>query len=176
AEGDPVAAAFAVDAHTELHLVVVEGELGLGITGMGAGREREAHGAGAGGGAAADGGDLGEVRAGLGGGAGGLLDGDGRGGAAAAGAAAGGGAGGGVVVHKTDPGVHRVVAADLLGDAEVQRVTGVFLDDLDHAAPRVGRLRGLEDLQCGGTGEHGAGGRDVEHADAHESGVQRLVP
>src|SRR5699024_5925673 len=112
---------------------------------------------------------------GLGGGAAELLDDHGGGGAAAAGAAPVGRVRGEVVVHQHHLGLHRVVAADLPGDAEVQHVPGVVLDDLDHAAARVGRLGRLEHLQRGGAGEHGPGDRDVEHPGAHEPGVQRLV-
>src|SRR5699024_316527 len=146
-----------------------------GVPGVGAGGEGEAHGAGAGGGAATDRCDLREARPGLGGGAAELLDDHGGGGAAAAGAAPVGRVGGEVVVHQHHLGLHGVVAADLPGDAEVQHVTGVVLDDLDHAAARVGRLGGLEHLQRCGAGEHSPGDRDVEHPGAPVAGVRRIV-
>src|SRR5690606_611239 len=113
-----------------------EGELGLRIAGVGAGGEGEAHGAGRGGGATADGGDLLQVRALLGGGAADLLHDHGGGGAAAARSVAVA-VGGEVVVDQHDLRLDGVVPADLPGDAEVQHVAGVVLDDLHHAPAGV---------------------------------------
>src|SRR5699024_3041337 len=174
-EGYALGGALPVDADAELDLVVPEGELGLVVARMGAGRQRQAHGAGAGGGAAADVGDLFQARPGLGGGPAQLLDDHGGGGAAAAGPGLVTGVGGQIVVDQHHLGGDLVVAADLAGDAEVQHVAGVVLDDLDHAAPGVGGLGGLQHLQRGGAGEHGTGDRDIEAARPDEAGVQGLV-
>src|SRR5699024_2501131 len=81
--------------------------------------------------AAAGGGAPCRAGPGLGGGPAQLLDGHGGGGAAAAGPGLVTGVGGQIVVDQHHLGGDLVVAADLAGDAEVQHVAGVVLDDLD---------------------------------------------
>src|SRR5690606_36929118 len=64
---------------------------------------------------------------------------------------------------------------ELGGDLEVEHVAGVVLDDLDDPGAAVGRLHGGEDRLGAGRGEHGARDGGVEHADADEAGVERLM-
>src|SRR5690606_35714478 len=70
---------------------------------------------------------------------------------------------------------HALGLAELGGHLEVEHVHGVVLDDLDHTGATVGGLHGGEDRLGAGRGEHRTRYRGVEHADADEPRVQRIV-
>ena len=61
------------------------------------------------------------------------------------------------------------------GHLEVQDVAGVVLDDVQHAGTGVDELGGFVHLVRCRRREHLTGAGGVEHADADEAAVERLV-
>jgi len=104
-----------------------------------------------------------------------FFDDDDRGGAASSGSLSVGALGGEVVVDQDLLDGGAVVGGDLGGDAEVQHVTGVVLDDLQDTVAEVRGCCRRSHLECGGAGEDRPGDGGVEHAGADEAGVQGFV-
>ena len=167
---DALDARLAVDAEAEFGLGVGDA-LVVRLPRDGAGAEREAERADVGGGGAGGGGDRGERRAGVGEVTGDLVDEERAGDAARLDEVRQGD-----VVGDDDRLDGEALGAGALGgEAEVEPVAGVVLDD-EQAAGRAGG--GADAGEDGGDrrrGEDLAGDRGGEHAGADEAGVRGLV-
>ena len=167
-------ALFAVDAEAEFDLVGAELEARDTGGGNDDGAEADAHRADVLGGAAGNVGDLGEREAGSGGGAGELVHQHGAGNAAAS-----------PLGHEIaqrhvvgddhDFDRDALLAGEFGGEAEVQPVAGIVLDD-QHGTGRAGNGedRGEHGVG-GGRGEDVAGNGGRQHAFAHIAGMRRLM-
>ena len=82
---------------------------------------------------------------------------------------------GDVVVHQDRLDLHTVVGGQLGRDLEVHHVAGVVLDDVDDAPTGVHSLRRRHDRVWRRRGEHLAGTGRVQHAEADEAAVERLM-
>ncbi len=167
-------ARLAVDADAHLHLVLGQLEAGLAGGGDGAGLNGRAHGAHVVDDLLGHGLDGVQVCAGLGQGAGDLVD---EHGARHAPAAHGVQAvlHGHVVVHDDLGHLDALVTGHVGGHLEVHHVAGVVLDDHQHTRVGGDGLDALEDLVGGGGGEHRAGHRRIQHALAHVAAVGGLM-
>src|SRR5918997_6484344 len=165
---------LAVDAYTDLHLVVGDIEDGLAALGRGAARERHTHRTDVAVDPLCQLLDAGKIPAVVRGGAADLVYEDGAGDTAPP-------AGerrvldGHVVVGDHVVGLYPLRLGELARHLEVEHVARVVLDDVEDPRTAVDGLGRLEHLVRGWAGEDGAGAGGVEHARSDEAAVGRLV-
>ena len=175
-ERHPAPARLAVDADSDLHLVVGQVERRLPGGRHRARGERHAHAAAGLVHPARHRGHAGEVATLVGGCAGELLDQHGDADAPPARRVEAVLHGDVVVRHHRDDLDAGVSGGELGGHLEVHDVAGVVLHDVQHAGAAVDAARRFEHLVGHRRGEHLARARGVEHAGSDEPAVQRLVP
>ncbi len=163
-----------MDAQAEFDLVLAQVEARLADRRHRAGAERHAHRTERRGRAARDAGDFGERQAALGGRAGELVDEHGAGDAAAA-VARDKIAQRDVVGDDHDLDRDALLAGQFGGEAEVQPVAGVVLDDEDGARRAADRADRGQDGVGAGRGEDVAGDRCRQHAAADIARMGRLM-